>query len=369
MRHTDHSRMTIIYRGPKSCYLERELSWVNESEFGGKINDEDKLVVLIGEDIREVFSLYSWKMQPCFVYLYADETYRFFRSLLIQIAPSVRGVIRSYVIPKQDAKKVLKSLLQGLKTASIEFKKSRLRNGSEVILLVLAGLVIRFRQESIKIIEAATRFRRITNIWLPLGYTNNFCQGFDTIFENNAKNYSSLIQFTENFEQEIMNLKSNSFFFCGQQGNVQRKIFLEKLDKLLPKLLKEFTIKDSFGGTPQQFGNDSDGSYRYCNGLVRSRFAVCPPGNYSGETFRFWEALASWCIPLEMDSVFGDPAFQRRNLVFWNGNIQDKAALLYELQKLIERGSVNTENQYALQELRRDWVHQCQLVNRKISEM
>ena len=133
---------------------------------------------------------------------------------------------------------------------------------------------------------------RISYDWtpLPLGYTNQFVSQIETDFPNGS---SSLIDEwplsnAAKFDSEIIS------GFIGQVGTWYRK----KLIKYFVRF-PEFTSIEASGWVGKPSAN-------YVEFLRDTQLILCPPGIYTNETFRYFEALVFGGLPISPTNTLHD---------------------------------------------------------------
>jgi len=127
----------------------------------------------------------------------------------------------------------------------------------------------------------------------PLGYTERFARELKDLGILKA-NQDSLFQgklFSDFTERDKI-----SFF--GQKGSWYRRLMV-KFFESHPNF--EIQTYSSFGGF-----TDSPRSTGYSELILKSRFVVCPPGNCSSQSFRYYEAIALGAIPILAETSIQD---------------------------------------------------------------
>jgi hypothetical protein len=163
----------------------------------------------------------------------------------------------------------------------------------------------------------------------PLGYTERFARELndlgilqvsqDSLFQ--GKRFSD---FT----------KRGKISFFGQKGSWYRRLMV-KFFEAQPNF--EMQTYSSFGGF-----TDSPRSTGYSELILKSRFVVCPPGNCSSQSFRYYEAIALGAIP-----VLAETSIQDWNTFdYWPSNKSWKNANFVDIWK-----SLSTLSQRELEEL------------------
>ena len=119
----------------------------------------------------------------------------------------------------------------------------------------------------------------------PLGYTDRFVLELQKLGLCNA-NSKSL------FGALIAPLPSEAggISFFGQKGSWYRRHMVEQFERSARASVQRY---DSFGGDTQPVT-----STQYVNSILNSRFVLCPPGNVSSQSFRYYEAIALGAIPI-----------------------------------------------------------------------
>ena len=127
----------------------------------------------------------------------------------------------------------------------------------------------------------------------PLGYTERFARelkdlgilhaGHDSLFQE--KNFSDFSQ------------RENISFF-GQKGSWYRRLMLDFFARNPNFQMKAYS---SFGGFME-----SPRTTEYSEFILNSRFVVCPPGNCSSQSFRYYESIALGAIPVLAETSIQD---------------------------------------------------------------
>jgi hypothetical protein len=293
----------VLYAGPPTEYLERELGWIPV----GVTKDlsqvkSSQVVVLVGQSFWEVLNLFRLKGK-FHVYLYADETYKLIHNLLLLLNPRIKKLLRSY--PVHDLL-FARTVTSGKKLSNLFNMCSSSKEKLLFSQSLLAGIVMLFRQSLIKCLQCLRFGSDLESYWIPLGYTNRFAKLFCA--ELGVQNpLDSLIDYACLRSETSMQGKDLQIVFRGQRGKFQRQKFLQAVEDAAPSIPKVIKVNRGFAG-----GNDTGEitsivSDPYVKELLKSVFALCPPGNYSSETFRYWESLLCGCVPIVADMVPSDP--------------------------------------------------------------
>lgn len=97
--------------------------------------------------------------------------------------------------------------------------------------------------------------------------------------------------YTHETKKHLVNVsKDNGWFFSGQNTHPRRNMLVNELKRLNNGIVN---ATDGFAkGMTQE---------EYIHTMCRSKFVFCPPGAISKDTFRFYEALESGCVPIVDD--------------------------------------------------------------------
>jgi len=354
------SSKAIVYFGPKIEYLEREQGWQHSSSFQFESKSEGySQVYLVGENLKEVISLFRLR-DRFFVYLYADETYKVFRTLLLCLNPKIINIIRSYPIHDLKFPKIGElidnciSAIRIMKSNSSKYQD----NYFEIAISLIAGVVISARQISLNFMERI-RFRgEIQNRWIPLGYTNVFASNFVANLRPSLGFKGSLIDLFLLDKLKIFENKVDKVVFRGQIGKFQRQVFFREFETMSLPISNQIVLNERFSGVNEVAESRSGNANAYVRELLESAFAMCPPGNYSNETFRFWESLLCGCVPVVANFIPSDP-------IRGCGGIS-----LKEFRELVfssEETCLGSELTWLVLNLVERWKEQCERVKKQIN--
>jgi hypothetical protein len=328
----------VFYSGPKSEYLERELNWLHaDTQIETEFVCGNQEVVLIGPNTCEVLQLFR-KKRKVYAYLYADETYKAIHTFLLLINPKVKRILRSY--PIHDLR--FRRAFHGLQTFLIFMTGKRSIKSKYYFLQgSLAGFIIVLRQVGIYFMEGLRFGKKFEDCWLPLGYTNKFATMFcDYVGEEAFR--KSLIEYSLTVNDSFQGDRIFQLVFRGQRGKFQRQEFIRSASDLVSGVSKVFITNDHFGGRNPESDINFKSLDPYAAELFGSTFALCPPGNYSRETFRYWESLLCGCAPITPDFVVSDPL--REGLGTSLSSLRG-AYSLWEKSKLQSQAAVNCREQ------------------------
>lgn len=261
-------------------------------------------IVQIGQNCEEIVELQEFPKNSLIVHLYADETYLVTNNIKLIRLPSAYKILRSYPIPRIQILGIFSSLVSSLMDA---FNSRKKPSKKKLIRYWAAGIVMASRQILIKLLETVYRRESISFL---LGYTDIFCESYTSAiknrFEKVINDATSLFSISDSTLNKIIKSKEFDLCFVGQRGNIVREIAVEQS---LGVKNSRIVIRDKFGGS---FGfNDStvDTGTEYLEILLNSRFNLCPPGNYSGFSFRIMESLICATYPIINNHPLTDPFF------------------------------------------------------------
>jgi hypothetical protein len=166
----------------------------------------------------------------------------------------------------------------------------------------------------------------------PLGYTERFARELDTLGILQASR-GSLFQgmhFSDFSERDKI-----SFF--GQKGSWYRRLMVKFFERYPNFQMEAYSSFGGFTNSPRSTG--------YSELILKSRFVVCPPGNCSSQSFRYYEAIALGAIPVLAETSIQDwNAFD-----YWPSNKPWKNSNFVEIWK-----SLSSLSQGELEELSLD---------------
>ncbi len=251
-------------------------------------------VVQIGPSIQETLDLKGFPTGSLIVQFHADETYLPKINYQIIRNPAVYMILRSYPIPKLILFKFFKSQYFGFRDLLENFS---FRNLLEFIKLVAAGVVMVKRQIFIAFLE---RLYSKVSVPMPLGYNDLFAESFCKV--NQVNSDSSLVKFA--LKSISARNKKFEISFVGQLGKLTRSFAIEAMSKISSKKL---IIRSNYGGAIGIYGATLDSGIENIQALMNSKLALCPPGNYSNNTFRLAESLICGAAPMFNQGSITDP--------------------------------------------------------------
>jgi len=284
-------------------YLNRELGI--HLYYGGsqsesqleRIRECGSALIFMDSSVKDLGFLKNFPDKTVNVFLISDETYNSLLSTRLLLSKATKRLYRDYPIHP------IRNILHLPKIVFNSFVKGY-KNGVSLRLYFrafAAGLILSAKQVCMYF---ATILTRKSLGYLPLGYTGSYASKFEEIYELTSE--SSLIDFSINNCMTLQKGKSNSVFFSGQRGNFDRQLMLAEARELKLNL---GPIHQKFGG-PDEPDSRQTAVNQYFYGLQSNCYSLCPPGNYSPETFRYIESLLLWAYPLLPKRVLSNPLYQ-----------------------------------------------------------
>ena len=166
-----------------------------------------------------------------------------------------------------------------------------------------AGVVVAQRKSYSRrrLRAAGVRVREIT-----LGYTDMFVEGVNAVSRRaqwgTLEDDESLLAYLVDRADELTDLKRIDLAYVGQLGKFQRRCGIEAARAMGYSI---GPVRTGYGG--QGASPTEDISATYVEAMAAARFALCPPGNYAGDSFRFGEALLLGTLPVEVSRVISEP--------------------------------------------------------------
>ncbi|CAN2171044.1 hypothetical protein MCEORE3_00051 [Candidatus Nanopelagicaceae bacterium] len=119
----------------------------------------------------------------------------------------------------------------------------------------------------------------------PLGYSDRFVIELKNLGLMPGETISL-------YEKEIYdkNLVRHSVSFIGQKGRWYRRLMVEYFERIAGASTSMYGSFGGFTHLPQ--------TTDYVSSILSSKFVVCPPGNVSSQSFRYYEAIALGAVPI-----------------------------------------------------------------------
>jgi hypothetical protein len=251
-------------------------------------------IIQIGPSEQETLALKGFPAGSLIVQFHADETYLPKINYQIIRNPAVAMILRSYPIPGFKLLRFFKIQCQGLIDLLDNFS---IQNFIEFLRLTGAGIVIVNRQIFIAILE---KFYSKTSSPIPLGYTDLFAESYSKV--NQLDENFSLVDFALN--KVPTKNKKFDIVFVGQLGKLTRRVAIQAMRHVSSK---ELILRKNYGGTIGIYGATIESGIESVHTLMNSKYALCPPGNYSNNTFRIAESLICGAAPVFNQGSVTDP--------------------------------------------------------------
>ena len=268
-----------------------------------RVDDGEKAIVFIDSSVKSYKFLDQFPTRSVVVFFVSDETYSAWATIRLLLKPSTFKVFRDYPIGNFSKLTHYPTLLIQAIREEITVKLP-----TKVFLRAfVSGIGILVKQLLMATFSILAR-KKLDR--LPLGYTRSFSEIYAESF--NLGHDVSILE--HSIEVNFNNLKAKKkpkAFFSGQIGGFDRKVMINvaKLNGL------------SIGPIYSQFGGPLNSSLKkkaeseYFLGLLESKFSICPPGNYSAESFRYLESLTLYSYPLLKTRVLSDPISTLRHAI------------------------------------------------------
>lgn len=235
------------------------------------------------------------------VRLFVDWDETFLPSLIGDIAasPQIAELIRNYPIENSG-------WVDLIPNAVVAARETLSGHGAPAHLAVrswTAGVVVARRKSQArrKLRSAGVAVREVT-----LGYTDMFVAGVKALSSRSGwaalGEGDSLLAYLVDRADDLTDLKHADLAYVGQLGKFQRRCGIEAAQAMGYSI---GPVRTGYGG--QGASPTEDISATYVEAMAAARFALCPPGNYSGDSFRFGEVLLLGTLPVEVSRVISEP--------------------------------------------------------------
>ena len=268
-------------------------------------------IVQIGQNSEEIVELQRFPKNSLIVHLYADETYQISNNIKLIRLPAAYKILRPYPISKLQIMSILHSHISSFLDV---FNSEKQLSITRLIRYWAAGIVMASRQILIKFLENVNGKPSIS---ILLGYTDIFCKSYistiDKSFEEVIDDVTSLFSISGSTLDKIVKSKEFDLCFVGQRGNIVREMAVNQSLKIANSRI---IIRDKFGGSLGFNDSTVNTGIEYLEIMLKSRFNLCPPGNYSGYSFRIMESLICATYPIVNNYPLTDPFFTNPIQVF-----------------------------------------------------
>ena len=241
----------------------------------------------------------AWPEDSVRLFVDWDETFLPRLAGDIATRPQVAELIRNYPIQSSG-------WLELLPNASVAVREARSSPGGSVRFGArswVAGLIVAKRKAQVrrKLRRAGIRVNEVA-----LGYTHMFVAGVKDLAKHHGwrplREEESLLAYLAEHAPLVEGLKKTDLAYVGQRGKFQRQ---RGIDTALAMGYAIGPVRSGYGG--QGASPTEDISITYVNAMAATRFALCPPGNYAGDSFRFGEVLLLGALPVEVSRVISEP--------------------------------------------------------------
>lgn len=233
------------------------------------------------------------------LFLTGDETYKFWVMAKIARSERVRILVRDYPLPSM--RNCMRIPLVVFFNLFVACRYPKLMKSFFESLV--KGILMSIRQISI---WTLCKFLRIRVMHLPLGYTDDFAERVAEIFSLGSE--SHLI---DNQDLSVLEFsyRGHRPYFSGQLAQFDRRV-IQKVNVDLGNSAINFYVGYMNFGKEKKFALD-----RYIKNLSKCKFSLCPAGNWSRETFRYFESMLLGAVPITAKYVLSDPIRNPRDVV------------------------------------------------------
>jgi hypothetical protein len=285
-------------------------------EFGGLVIEKDenfievikdlvsrqiRPVVQLDKDSAELQKLAALPDASVIGWCHSDETFDLAFNFAIADIKSLHTVLRPYHLEKSKFSNSIKSLSYTISNLQMSRSFSDLMR---TFAWQFRGFRMQVRQHRI-LRKYRKANRNFVNI--PIGYTNVFALSLIDILQKDPKSCESIL----GTHHRPVNQSQRNIIFVGQSGQIVREAAIRALEKSELGLVIR---RSSYGASNVIDKSVALLGKEYVERLLSSQFVLCPPGNISGQSFRYFEVITLGRIPLVMDHVTSDPNFRSRYL-------------------------------------------------------
>ena len=272
------SALSLENAPSESEFLLRELGieWttITHSELEASLGSGPPTLLAVSEAAPYETLIRDCAPDSLILIMTSDEAYSPER-LQLASHSAVRRVYRHYSPSPASNIQVLRAMTGYVRDAGSTDQKRR-----TVIPNMASGRAVRARMRAWDKIQARVRS-------LPLGYTDTFARAFAQYFDCPAE--VSLFGLPLDHSPRTI-----SVGFRGNRGLAQRIVGCARAQRL-PAARIELVDADWSARAAHDNGGD------YVDLLLKSRFALCPPGFANNESFRYYESLLCGALPIEVE--------------------------------------------------------------------
>ena len=263
----------------------------------GLVSQQIRPVIQLDKDFAELEELATLPENSVIGWCHSDESFDLAFNFAIAEINSLHTILRPYHLEKS-------TVINSIKSFFYTFSNVQMSRSFSDVLRTFAwqfrGIGMQARQKGIlhKYRKADKNFRNI-----PIGYTNVFALSLLEVLEKNTKKIGSVL----NLKLKVLNKSQRGVNFVGQPGQIVRESAIRSLEK---SDLGQVVRRSGYGASNVIDRSVSTLGKEYIELLLDSQFVLCPPGNISGQSFRYFEVITLGRIPLVMNHVTSDPNFK-----------------------------------------------------------
>lgn len=300
---------------PEFLRRELRLKAIHASELLSRPTPESPALAFAYGYPSEIRALRRYAPRSIRLIVGADETYSPSLTNEILRQPAVCEVLRSYPFHPGSLADRLRAIWSSFRQlAEVEGVDPR-----GALTAAAAGQVLAYRSTF-----SRSRFRRagIRVMGLPLGYADQFVKGLHGVAREGElpplPANGTLLNYFESIRAELVASKNSLIAFVGQRGKFQRNAGLRVARSMNFEI---GPIRSSFSEGHTAHPGVAE---EYVRSLQYAKFALLPPGNYSGDTFRLYESILMACVPIEAFPTISDP-FRPKSLWIGKGGISGES--------------------------------------------
>ena len=251
------------------------------------------LPILVATDSTDsrLFLLKKFPKKSVILFLIGDEKYDLKVNLRAIFSRRISHLVREYPLPSFGSFFRIPIVLVANLLAVLRFPRLL----PDAFIALFKGIKMSFSQT---LILSLTKLCDVKHIDLPLGYTNEFAENVSSFLNLGCS--ESLVESTASLI-ETQKQREVAFFFSGQSGQFDRKLMRKVFES------KKIVIGPFYPGYMGKNSKLKDVVSNYCEGLRNAKYALCPAGNWSRESFRFFESLILGATPISSQYVLSDP--------------------------------------------------------------
>jgi len=251
------------------------------------------LPILVATDSTDskLFLLRQFPKKSVILFLIGDEKYDLKVNLRAIFSSRISHLVREYPLPSFGSIFRIPIVLVANLLAVLRFPRLL----PDAFIALFKGIKMSLSQT---LILSLTKLCDVKHINLPLGYTNEFAENVSSFL--NLSRSESLVEGAASLI-ETQKRRDVTFFFSGQSGQFERKLMRKVFES------KKIAIGPFYPGYMGKNSKLRDVVANYCEGLRNAKYALCPAGNWSRESFRFFESLILGATPISSRYVLSDP--------------------------------------------------------------